>query len=325
MFNMRRTIRRWIPAFAGMSGARVRVNSLVEKQITAPRFPEEATIGAALRAAAAEFANSETPVLDARVLMKFATGLDDANLIARGDAMLTQKQREVFFGAVARRARGEPVAYITGVKEFWSLEFRVTPDVLIPRADSECLIEAVLARREKNAPLRILDLGTGSGCLVCALLSELPAAMGIGVDRSPAAVMLARANAARLGFAQRSAFLAGDWAQALSERFDVVIANPPYIRARAQAGLAPDVRLYEPAGALYGGPDGLDACRAILKGLARVTAPDGLVVLECGWDQAGALAEMVSKSLPARTVEIINDLKGRSRGVLADGRPSKKD
>ncbi len=308
-----------------MSGLKMDMTPDVSEPIAALRRKEEATIGAALRAAAAEFANSETPVLDARVLMKFATGLDDAGLIARADVMLMPEQREVFFGAVARRARGEPVAYITGVKEFWSLEFCVTPDVLIPRADSECLIEAVLARREKNAPLRILDLGTGSGCLVCALLSELPAAMGIGVDRSPAAVALARANAASLGLAQRSAFLAGDWAPALSGRFDVIIANPPYIRACVQAGLAPDVRLYEPAGALYGGPDGLDACRAILKGLARVTAPDGLVVIECGWDQAGALADMVSKSLPARTVEIINDLKGRSRGVLADGRPSKKD
>lgn len=279
-----------------------------------------------IRAAAARLANSETPLLDARVLMKFATGLDDAGLIAQADAALTPEQHKKFDDAIRRRAGGEPVAYITGVKEFWSLEFQVAPDVLIPRADSECLIVAALARREKRSVYRILDLGTGSGCLLCALLFEMPSAFGIGVDRAPGAAARARANARRLQLSARAAFLAGDWAAAVSGRFDIVIANPPYIRDADIPGLAPDIRRYEPAVALAAGPDGLDAHRAILADGARLLAPQGLFILECGADQAGALAEMVAKTFPGREIAVITDLEGRLRGVLTDAKsPVKKD
>lgn len=274
------------------------------------------TIDAKLRAAAARLANSETPLLDARVLMKLATGYDDAGLIAHGDATLTPEQRKRFDAAVARRATGEPVAYITGCKEFWSLEFRVTPEALIPRADSECLVEAALARRRPDQVRMILDLGTGSGCLLCALLAELPDAFGVGVDRAPAAAALARANADRLGLAVRAAFFAGDWAGALSGPYDIVIANPPYIRP-GDPGLSPDVK-WEPADALFAGPSGFEAFRAILAGAPRLVAPGGLFIAECGAEQASGLAEMVAETFPGAEITVLQDLKGRSRGILAD-------
>lgn len=284
-----------------------------------------ATIDAYLRAGAARLSASPTPLLDARVLMKFATGLDDAGLIARGDAAPTQEQQRTFDEAIARRAKGEPVAYVTGVTEFWSLAFQVSPDVLIPRADSECLIEAALARRTTHEVRSILDLGTGSGCLLCALLCEFSGAFGVGVDISPAAAKIAAVNARRLGLAARAAFLAGNWAAALGGPYDIVIANPPYIRTGDPA-LSPEVGRFEPAAALFAGPDGLEACRAILADAPRLVAPGGLAVFECGSDQAGALAEMLARAFPKAETTVVNDLKGRPRGVLADEkRTAKKD
>lgn len=281
------------------------------------------TIDASLRAAAKRLVNSDTPLLDARVLLKFATGYGDAGLIAQGDAALTPTQQKKFDDAIARCAEGEPVAYITGVKEFWSLPFRVGPEVLIPRADSECLIEAALARRTNGEVRTILDLGTGSGCLLCALLYELPAAFGVGIDISPPAAAMARTNAGRLGLAARAAFLGGDWAGAIAGPFDIVIANPPYIRA-GDPDLSPDVGRFEPGSALFAGPDGLDAFRAILADAPRLLAPCGLFIIECGADQAESLAPMVAKTFPDACIEVVQDLKGRLRAVLADGKRSAK-
>ena len=289
-----------------------------------PPEPKAATVDAALRGAVSRFSGAETPLLDARVLMKFALKIDDAALIAGGARMLSDAELSAYEGLAARRAAGEPVAYITGEKEFWSLPFRVTPDVLIPRGDSECLIEAALARRDASSALTVLDLGTGSGCLLCALLNDMPDARGVGVDRSPAAARLAAANAAALGLADRASFLVGDWAAPLKARFDIIVANPPYIAESADNGLSPEVAAFEPGGALFAGADGMDAYRAILAGVCDVLAADGLLIFESGRDQAGALREMVSKTLPFCDVEIIRDLGGRERGVAADCRFSEK-
>ncbi|VAW06446.1 Peptide chain release factor N(5)-glutamine methyltransferase [hydrothermal vent metagenome] len=276
------------------------------------------TLGKALREAAAQLNAAPTPLLDARILLKLASGLDDAGVIAKSDDPLPADQAKIFAGLIKRRAAGEPVAYITGVKEFWSLEFRVNPDVLIPRDDSECLIEAVIARREKDAPYNILDLGTGSGCLLCALLDEFPNSLGTGVDYFVNAIVIARANSRKLGLAPRARFLVGDWARALNRGFDIIIANPPYIPERDRACLPVDVGGYEPASALFAGEKGFDAYRAILADAPRILNPGGLIVFEAGDGQGEKLAEMVTKTFREAEISTLNDLKGRLRGVMAE-------
>lgn len=281
------------------------------------------SLGAALRKGAASLSASPTPALDARVLMKHLLGVDDAALIARGGEMLPETVLISYEGLIARRMEHEPVAYITGEKEFWSLSFQVSPDVLIPREDSECLIEAALARRDRAQPMRILDLGTGSGCLLCSLLSEFTSGQGVGVDRSDGALKIARENAERLELGDRADFVLGNWGEGLSDGFDLIIANPPYIREDARAGLAPDVALYEPCEALFAGPDGLDDYRALLSDISRLLGQDGLLLLEIGENQADSVASMVIKYLPNATIDILSDLAGRPRGIMADNR--KKD
>ncbi len=188
---------------------------------------------------------------------------------------------------VARRAAHEPLALILGRREFWSLDFAVSPATLIPRPDSETLIEAALATfTGREPPRRVLDLGAGSGCLLLAALSEFTTAFGLGVDRSFDAVVLARRNAAGLGMAPRAAFLCADWAAALDGPFDLVLSNPPYIPTGQIDGLMPEVARHEPRIALDGGVDGYSAYRRLLPDLARLLAPDGVAVLEVGAGQA---------------------------------------
>jgi release factor glutamine methyltransferase len=190
-----------------------------------------------------------------------------------------------------RRAAREPLALITGRREFWSLPFAVSPATLIPRADSETLLEAALALfRDRGSVARILDLGTGTGCLLLAALTEFPAAFGVGVDLAPEAARLAAGNAATLGLAARAAFLVGDWAAPLDGRFDLILCNPPYIEAAAIPTLMQDVWQYEPPSALDGGPDGLDAYRRIIPALADLLSPSGAAVLEVGQGQAEMVA-----------------------------------
>lgn len=276
------------------------------------------SLDAALRKGAAALMDSTTAKLDARVLMKHALGVDDAALIARGRDMLTADRLDAFDRLIARRRAREPVAYIIGEKEFWSLSFRVTPDVLIPREDSECIIEAALERRGDSAQKAILDLGTGSGCLLCSLLTEFVDAEGLGVDRSHAALKVAGSNAERLGLTKRAKFMLGDWGGAVQGEFDIIVANPPYIRDGERAQLAPDVAAFEPDQALFAGPDGLDAYRALLKDIPRLLRPDGLLLLEIGENQADMLTKMVSETLPDAVITILSDLAGRPRGVMAD-------
>jgi release factor glutamine methyltransferase len=213
------------------------------------------------------------------------------------------------------------VSRLVGEREFWSLPFAVTPATLDPRPDSETLVEAALARTaDRAAPVRLLDLGTGSGCLLLALLHELRAAWGVGTDRSAAAVAAARANAVRLGLADRARFVVADWAAPLAGRFDIVLANPPYIERGAIAGLAPEVARHDPVLALDGGPDGLDAYRAILAGLEALVAPRGRAYLEIGDGQAGAVSALLEAAGFA-DLELAHDLAGRARCLVACKNP----
>lgn len=259
--------------------------------------------GDALRAAATRIDR-----LDAEVL------LADMLRVERM-ALLLALDREIdaadFAALVARRALAEPVAYITGRREFWSLDLAVNPDVLIPRPDSETLIEAAIAHFGDNAPLDILDLGTGSGPLLLAALSRWPQATGLGVDRSFAAIQVARGNAQRLGFGARADFCIGDWATALDGRFDLVLANPPYVALAAD--LAADVRDYEPASALFAGADGLSEYARLIPQLPRILRKGGCAQVEIGATQADAVMAMARGQ--ALNAVVVADLAGRPRCV----------
>ncbi|GGI92589.1 release factor glutamine methyltransferase [Polymorphobacter multimanifer] len=230
---------------------------------------------------------------------------------SRGDLVL-RPERVVDLGAfepmLARRELGEPVAYITGEREFWSLPLRVTPDVLIPRPDSETLVEAALQGRFA----RVLDLGTGSGALLLAVLSERPQATGGGVDASAAALEVARGEAAGLGRGDRAVFRLGDWGAELDERFDLILCNPPYVEA--DAVLSVEVRDFEPGAALFAGADGLDDYRRLVPQLPGLLAPDGVAVLEIGWKQADAVLALAAAEGLAG--EVRQDLAGRDRALV---------
>lgn len=251
------------------------------------------TIGALLCAAGARLraAGIEDPRREARLLLGHALGLDPAQLVARAHDPV---EAPGFEGLVARRAAREPAAHILGTREFWGVAFRVTPAVLVPRPETETLVEAALeAIPERASVRRVLDLGTGSGCLLCAALAEFPAAIGLGVDQSLAALAVARGNAAALGFSDRARFAAGDWLAALDGAFDLVLSNPPYVAEPEMPALDPELA-HEPRAALVAGADGLDAYRAILPGLKRVLAPGGVAVLELGAGQAQAVQALAA-------------------------------
>ncbi len=242
-------------------------------------------------------AGIEAPRLEARLLLGHALGLSQEALLRDRDAVVPAG---VFDALVARRAAREPLALIVGRKEFWGLDLAVSPATLIPRPETETLIEAAIEAFPERCAVRcILDLGTGTGALLLAALAEFPRAFGVGVDLNPAAAMLAAGNAARLGLAPRAAFLSGDWATALAGRFDLVLSNPPYIASGEIAGLMPEVARFEPHAALDGGPDGLGAYRHVIADLPRLLAATGTAILELGAGQAdavGAIAGMVGFS-----------------------------
>ena len=240
-----------------------------------------------------EAAGVDSARLDARLLIGAATGENSAGLIAHPERRLSAQEADQLDAMVARRRAREPIAHILGSREFWSLEFDVSASVLTPRPDSETLIEAACQHiPAPERPFRVLDLGTGSGCLLLALLHEFPVASGVGVDISPAAVALARRNGARLGVGARAAFVVGDWAAPIAGRFDVVMSNPPYIATAEVAGLAPEVARYEPVGALDGGHDGLDAYRALLPITFQLLAPGGVALFEMGAGQHQAICSL---------------------------------
>jgi len=240
-------------------------------------------------------AGIEAPRLEARLLLSHAMSCRQEDLLRDARAAVPGEAQARFRTLLAARSRQVPVAHLLGHAGFWTLDLLSTADTLIPRADTEALVEAALeAFPARGAVRRILDLGTGTGALLLACLEEFPEAFGVGLDRSPAAAALARANAARNGLAGRAAILAGDWAASLSGRFDLVLSNPPYIESAAIPGLMPEVALHEPALALDGGADGLDAYRALAPVLPLLLAPGGRAVLELGQGQGPAVEALMA-------------------------------
>ena len=233
---------------------------------------------------------------EARLLLAKATGLSVEELIARGSEPAPAEMIATLRSLTARRVQREPMAYLLGEREFWGLPFKVTPAVLVPRPDSETLIEAALSLlADRQRAWRLLDLGLGSGCLLLTLLRELPQATGVGLEVSAAALEIAQANAEALGVASRASLLQGDWRQpgwgeGMGGPFDLIVSNPPYIETRALPELMPEVSRYEPRQALDGGPDGLDAYRAIGAAALKLLAPGGHLLVEVGRGQASDVA-----------------------------------
>jgi release factor glutamine methyltransferase len=261
---------------------------------------------AALAALAEAFAGVvDAPAREAALVLR-AAGLRPTDLIAERYA--------------ARRAAGEPLSRILGRREFWGLEFALSPETLDPRPDTETIVEAALAAfaGRRGEALRIVDFGVGSGALLAALLSELPAARGVGVDLSPGAAAQARANLESLGLEARAEIRVGDWAEGLDGPFDLIVANPPYIRSGDIAGLAREVRDHDPRLALDGGADGLDAYRALTPQIARLLAPAGRFLVEVGAGQADAVKALATAAGLA-DLATHRDLAGVER-VVSGGR-----
>lgn len=252
---------------------------------------------------------TDTARLDAELLMAHALGVTRNDLLLRH---LDDPAPETFEPLLQRRLAHEPIAYITGTRAFWTIELQVGPGALIPRPDSETLIEAAIEHFDERAPVTILDLGTGPGTLLLAALDQWPEARGLGVDASEQALGYARANAAGLGMANRAEFRIGDWGQGVEGGFDLILANPPYIGTHES--LPAGVREHEPASALFAGIDGLDDYRRIIPDLSRLLAPGGAAVLEIGWTQARAVSALALQYglLPA----VHRDLGGRPRVIL---------
>jgi release factor glutamine methyltransferase len=261
-------------------------------------------------------AGVDTPELDARILMGAALGMTREHMLIHATARLNPAQVSRVLGFIARRVDREPVSRILGRREFWSLDFHLSPATLDPRPDSETLIDEALAGiPDRKAPLSVLDLGTGTGCLLLALLSELPNAAGTGIDRSEEAVATAIANARRLGFGQRARFAVGDWGSGLAERFNLVITNPPYIPEAEIETLAPEVVRFDPLAALAGGPDGLDAYRTIVTQLPNLLKSNGKVIFEVGAGQSGDVAGLLATA-GFSGIGTRRDLAGVERAVF---------
>lgn len=272
----------------------------------------------AMRAAARrlEAAGIAGPVRESRLLMQHALGLTREALFVAPDTPLTGGEAERLAALVRRRAACEPVAHITGRREFWSLDFAVDGSTLVPRPETETIVEAVLAQADSLPPRPfLLDLGTGSGCLLIALLDELPDAVGVGVDFGVDTVSLARDNACRLGIGDRASFLAADWGAPLAGRFDVIVSNPPYVATAGMAFLTPDVVRYEPRRALDGGPDGLEGYQRLAPYIAHLLAPHGFAAVEIGAGMAAGVAA-VFKAAGLMETGRWRDLAGVERCLL---------
>ncbi len=287
--------------------------------IDAAGFDAATPRGAARRALARALAQAgiASAELDARVLLCAALGVDHAELVRDPDAPLGAGAG-VLAEFSARRLLCEPVSRIIGYREFWGARFELGPETLDPRADTETLVEAVLAHVGADAlrPWRVLDLGVGSGAVLAALLLRLPEAYGVGVDLSPAACAIARNNLAANGLAGRSGVICANWTAPLRGEFDLIVSNPPYVCAGDLDGLAPEVRFYDPRRALDGGADGLDAYRAIIPAAAALLAPGGLISLEFGYGQGDDVAALL-RAARFGEAEFRLDLDGRQRIVSA--------
>lgn len=265
----------------------------------------------------------QTAALDARLLASHVCALTPEETIAKPGFMLSPEMTARINEVAARRLAGEPVSRIIGRREFWGLPFNLSPHTLDPRPETELLVEAVLdyvrAEGLVKSRLRVLDLGTGSGCLLGALLLELPLSSGVGADRSEEALCIARENLRRLGLLNRASFLCADWARALSDAsVDVIVCNPPYICSPEIAGLEAEVRGFDPRLALDGGEDGLEAFRAVLSQALRVLRPEGFLIFETGYQQAQSVRDMMVEAwLGAGRFEaqVLADLSGKARAV----------
>ena len=253
---------------------------------------------------------SDSARLDAELLMAEALHIDrDRLILAPPDRTVPER----FWAMIERRLAGEPVAYITGRRAFWNIELHVGPGVLVPRPDSEVLIASAIAHFEgKDPPRRMLDLGTGPGTLILAALDVWPEASGLGVDVSRQALAYASANARRLGFEARAGFELGDWAEGITEQFDLVLCNPPYVAEGSDLG--PGVREYEPDEALFAGEEGLDAYRVLAPQLAALLKAGGIAAVEIGHDQAQPVTRLLARD--GLRAEVANDLANRARAVL---------
>ena len=282
----------------------------------------------ARRALTARFksASIDSAEHDARILAGAALGLDLTGLITAASRLLTSDESIHLEDLARRRLGGEPVARILGTREFWGLPLTLSAATLVPRPDTETVVELAL-QRLRAAPRpdrrrRVADIGTGSGAILLALLSELPDAYGVGTDISAAALSTARANAARLGLADRAGFVACDYAAALCGPFDLIVSNPPYVRSADIAGLATEVRDHDPLRALDGGVDGLDSYRALIPQAARLLASEGALVVEVGQGQDGDAGDLMTAAGLTREGPAMADLAGIRRAVAGRKKPS---
>ncbi len=259
-------------------------------------------------------AGIDNPGHEARLLLGHLLGLAP-NILPDAAAEIDPDRLDAL---LARRAAREPMAYILGSQGFWTLDLEVSPATLIPRADSEALIEAALAARpDRGRVRRILDLGTGTGCLLLAALEAFPDAWGLGIDLVPEAAALARRNAVRAGLAGRAGFACGDWAAAIDGRFDMILSNPPYIETGGISGLMQEVAAFEPRSALDGGVDGLDAYRRLIPALPRLLAPGGVAIFELGAGQASAVIDL-ARSAGCSSPALRQDLGGVARALVLE-------
>lgn len=285
--------------------------------------------GASLRDGIGQAAQSlaragiDSAALDAEVLLSYAVGLSREQLLLRPDFLLSAEQADCFAALLARRLQREPMAYIIGRQEFWSLDFQVSPDVLIPRPETERLVEVALslaAQMTSAKPLRVLDLGTGSGAIAVSLATEIPAAKIIATDISPTALAVARQNARINSVAERIEFCCGDLMDALADHaapFDLILSNPPYIRCAEITALEPEVSVYEPRAALDGGADGLDFYRRIAAGVWRFLAPNGALALEIGADMGHEVCAVFNQTGRYQEVVVLRDYAARDRVAVA--------
>jgi release factor glutamine methyltransferase len=262
-----------------------------------------------------EAAGIEGPVIDARLMLEVAANATRADIVTDPYRVLTPDQIQTLDSFLTRRAAREPVSHILGRKGFWTIELKVTPDVLTPRPDTEVIVDYVLKTLTPDLPVHMLDLGVGSGAILLAILSERVMATGLGVDISSPALEVARENAALMGLTDRAQFLHADWAQGQpDDRYDLVVSNPPYIATGVIATLEPEVREHEPHLALDGGKDGLDAYRKLASEILRVLKPGGLFAIEIGYDQSRPV-EALMRHAGAKGVRTLKDLANRNRVV----------
>lgn len=259
-------------------------------------------------------AGIETADLDARIIIRHHTALDWSDFLTNSDALIgTDKLMKIEFD-IERRMSGEPVSRIYSKREFWGLDFKLAPDTLDPRPDTELLVEIATERLLDNPPSEILDLGVGTGCIIISLLSEWDSSVGYGMDKSIGAVTMAQENASNLGFADRCHFWCGNWGSAIGKKFPLIVSNPPYIPDSVIESLMPEVKNHDPILALAGGNDGLEAFRHIFKEIPRLLDDDGIFLLEIGYDQRDDVLRLVEES-GLRVVDVHPDLAGIPRAV----------